>query len=902
METQVQAETLRQLFRPNSVAVAGASNEEGTAGNVIMRNLTQGKFLGPVMPLHEEQEPIMGTESYRSVDTLPLTPDLAVLCTSSKETPRLIDEFGKRGTRAAVILSRGQFRKVTEERQAYHKELLKAARPHGLRILGPNCLGFISPNVGLNASLAHRDALPGKLAFISQSDSLFTVVLDWASSMRIGFSHFISLGDRADICLGHTMDYLNRDPHTRAVLLYIETILHARHFMSAARALARNKPVLVIKAGRSGPGALAAAVHSAAMLGSDDVYDAAFRRSGMLRVFDVDTLFDTVETLARSRPLIGGRLAILTNGGSPGFLASDELIAGGGALSKLSQETLKTLDKELGGAFSYANPLVIRSVSPPEMYETGIGILTKDKDVDAVLVMHVPTAAISSREVAQAVVRAAKKTKRNVLTSFMGIEDPEEARGMFADAGVPTYFTPEKAIRGFLNLVQYRRNQELLMQTPPSLPENFDPDTFAAKGVVAAALHEKRQMLDETESMEVLKAYDIPSVATRVTRLEDDLKAVVEAADELGYPVALKILSPDIQRKSLAGGVALSLHTPEDVHEAAQRILARVREVRPDARLLGFTVQRMVKLAGAHELSVEVVTDPVFGPTIRFGQGGSLAAVLAERVVAMPPLNMHLAQELVSRTRVYPLLKGYRDHPPADMEALCLTLVKISQLIIDIPEILEMEINPLYADDSGVLALDAEILVAKADATQIGERLPIRPYPRELEECTTLKDGRKVLLRPIRPEDEPDHYEFLEHVSAEDKRYRFFGNIGELPRSEMQKLTQIDYDREMAIVVRGEDESGREKTLGVVRAMTDPENYAAEFAILIRSDMKRLGLGRILMEKIIRYCKSRGTNRIIGQALLSNQGMAGLAQAVGFEVRKNYDEDVWDFLMYLNPS
>ena len=898
----MEAENLRQLFRPNSVAVVGASNEEGSAGNIIMRNLTQGRFLGPVMPLHEAQEPILGIESYRSVDTLPLTPDLAVLCTSPEETPEYLDELGKRGTRAAVILSRGQFRVSGEQRQLYHKALLKATRPHGIRILGPNCLGFISPNVGLNASLAHRDALPGRVAFISQSDSLFTGVLDWATSNRIGFSYFISLGDRADITLGHALDYLSSDPHTRAVLLYIETIYYARRFMSAARALARNKPVLVIKAGRSGEGAMAAAAHSAAMLGSDDVYDAAFRRAGMLRVFDVDTLFDTVETLARSRPMHGGRLAILTNGGSPGFLATDELIAGGGALSVLSEDTIQALAKELGSIYSYTNPLVIRSVASPELYETAIRILIKDKDVDAVLVMHVPTAAVSSSEVAKAIVRAAKKTKRNVLTSFMGIEDAEEARAIFADGGVPTYFTPEKAIRGFLNMVQYRRNQELLMQTPPSMPENFEPDTYTARRVISGAIGEHRQMLDEDEAEAVLQAYDIPTAATRVTRLEDDLMAVVAAADELGYPVALKILSPDIQRKTLAGGLALNLLTPEDVHEAAQSILSRVREVRPDARLQGFTVQRMMRLAGAHELSVEVVTDPVFGPAIRFGQGGSLSEVLSDHAVALPPLNMHLAEELMSRTRVFPLLKGYRDHPAADMNALCLTLVKIAQLVIDIPDILELEINPLYANSSGVVALDAQILVARSDAAHVGDQLAIRPYPRELEECASLRDGRQILLRPIRPEDEPDHYEFLDHVSAEDKRYRFFGNIGELPRSEMQKLTQIDYDREMAFVARGEDTNGEDKTLGVVRAMTDPENFAAEFAILIRSDLKRQGLGRILMEKVIRYCKSRGTNRIIGQALLSNQGMAGLAKAVGFDVKKNYDEDVWDFLMYLNPS
>lgn len=893
------AENLQQLFRPNSVAVIGGSNEPGSPGNVIMHNLTECKFLGPVMPLNEEQEPILGIESYRSVDTLPLTPDMAVICSEPEKVPYYLDELGKRGTRAAVLLSRGSFRRTAEEQSASGKAMLEVARKHGIRMLGPNCLGFISPTVGLNASLAHRDALPGKVAFISQSDSLFTAVLDWASSMRIGFSHFISLGDRLDMNLGHVIDYLNSDPHTRAVLLYIETIKNARLFMSAARAFSRNKPLLVIKSGRSPEGAAAAAAHSAAFLGADEVYDAAFRRAGMLRVFDVDALFDTVETLARTRPIVGDRLAILTNGGSPGFLAADELISGGGHLSQLSEETQAALEKELGGQFSYWNPMVMKSAVQPESYENAIKILTKDKNVDAVLVMHVPTAMVGSKEVADAVVRAAKKTKRNVLTSFMGIENAEEARQIFGAAGVPTYFTPEKAIRGFLNMVQHRRNQELLMETPPSLPEHFDPDTYAARQIVNKALEQQRQMLTETEAKDVLAAYDIPIVVSGMVSDLDGVEGCVEVAEELGYPVALKILSPDIQRKSLAGGVALDLQDDEAVRQAAGRILENVRAARPEARIHGFTVQRMMRRAGAHELAVEIITDPVFGPTLRFGQGGSLAEVLADRVVGLPPLNMHLARELISRTKVYPLLQGYRDHPAADMEMLCLTLIKVAQLVIDIPEILELEINPLYADDKGVLALDVQISVAQADMSG-ADQLAIRPYPKEQEECVLLKDGRKVTLRPIRPEDEPDHYEFLEHVSAEDKRYRFFGNIGELPRSEMQKLTQIDYDREMAFIAKGVDDSGEERTLGVVRAMTDPENNDAEFAVLIRSDLKRLGLGRMLMEKIIRYCKSRGTNRIIGQALLTNQGMAGLAQAVGFEVRKNYEDDVWDFELTLN--
>ena len=642
-------------------------------------------------------------------------------------------------------------------------------------------------------------------------------------------------------------------------------------------------------------------MHSSAFLGADDVYDAAFRRAGMLRVSDIDALFDTVETLARTRPISGDRLAILTNGGSPGFLAADELIMRRGRLAELSQETRDALAEALGNQWSYWNPLVISSQSGGEVYETALKILVKDKNVDGVLAMHNPTATVTSAEVAEAIIRGAKKTKKNIFTSWLGIEKRRtRARQMFDKAGICTYFTPEKAVRAFLNMVEYRRNQDLLMETPASLPKDFDPDTFAAKRIVSKALDQQRQVLTEPEAKDVLSAYDIPTVPSALCSDLDGIEGAVEAAVELGFPVALKVISPEIKRKSLAGGVALDLENEEQVREAAKAVLLRVRLLRPDARILGFTVQRMVHRAHAHELHIEVATDPVFGPILRFGQGGSLQEVAGDIQAALPPLNMSLAKELVSRTKAFSLLQGYEGHPQVDLDSIYLTLIKISQLTIDIPDIFELEINPLYADDKGVLALDAQIRIARAEVSG-PEQLAIRPYPGELVECAVLKNGQHVTLRPIRPEDEPAHYEFLEHVSAEDKRLRFFGNVGMLPRQEMHKLCQIDYAREMAIIAigpTGEEDTG---TLGVVRAITDPENLVAEFAILLRSDIKRTGLGRMLMEKIIRYCRSRGTQRIVGQALMENKGMVGLARAVGFEVKKNYDDEVWEFNLQLNP-
>ncbi len=887
---------LAQLFKPTSIAVIGASNEPGSPGEVVMRNLLRGRFLGPVMPISEKQEAIGNVVSYSSIDTLPLTPDLALICSPPETIPGYIEELGKRGTKAAVIISRGMFRSHTEKDEVYLQTLEGVAKQYGVRILGPNCLGFLNPSIGLNASLAHRDALPGKLAFVSQSDSLFTSILDWATSKGIGFSHFISLGDRSDINFGNILDYLNSDPHTWAVLLYIETIVDARLFMSAARATARNKPLLVLKAGRFPEAAQAAAAHSGASLFADDVFDAAFRRAGMLRVFDIDTLFDAVATLGIARPPKGDRLAIITNGGSPGFLATDAVMAGGGRLAELAPETLKEIDEVLPGAWSYHNPLVIKSASSGETYGKALLALLKDQNVDAILAMHVPTAAVSSLEVAQAVIEARAKVQKVVLTSWLGIDDAAEARKMFLKEGIPTYFTPVKAVRAYINLVQYRRNQAMLMEVPPSLPDDFEPEVLAAREVVEQVLDEERGELSAEEARRILAAYDIPF---RPWRTVEGAEEAAQVAEELGYPVVLR-LAGDTSFTWCGGAEVVGLSCKEDILSAAKSLVQEGGAAKSGESPARFTVQSAGRCDGLHELYLKAFVDPIFGPVLRFGQGGAMAEIFPERQVSLLPINMGLAHELVSRTAIHSLLQGFRGHPPVDMDALCLTLVKVAQVLVDVPGVVSVEIDPLLTDQAGVLVGEARVLVEPCNV-EGADRLAIRPYPRELEECAELKDGRRILLRPIRPEDEPAHWEFLEHLSAEDKRLRFFGHIAELPRSEMIRFTQIDYDREMAFIAKGPDEAGEIRTLGVVRGMTRPDNSESEFAVAVRSDMKRTGMGRILMEKIIRYCKSRGTGAISGQGLLENRGMAGLAKTMGFTVTKDMDDDVFDFYMDLKP-
>lgn len=871
---------LEFLFRPGSIAVVGASNRAHSVGHVVVRNLLRGGFSGPVMPVNPKYEAVAGVLTYPDIASLPITPDLAVICTPPSIVPDLVKELGDAGTRAVVVLTAGLSTVTDVDGRTLQQKMLDAARRHFLRIMGPNCLGLMVPGIGLNATFAHAEALPGRLAFVSQSGALCTAVLDWARSSEIGFSHFLSLGDSADVDAGDVLDYLGSDADTSAILLYLESIDEARKFMSAGRAAARNKPVLVIKSGRVEEGARAAASHTGALAGSDDVYDAAFSRTGMLRVDEIEELFAAAETLTRARRIHGDRLAILTNGGGLGVMATDALVAGGGNLAELSPETIARLDEILPPTWSRGNPVDMIGDAPGERFGAALEILLDTPEVDAVLVIHAPTAIAPSENAARAVVHMLREKERgrNVLTSWMGGEAVQPARRLLREAGIAAYDTPESAIRSFLHMVRYRRNQDMLMETPPSLPAEFEPRTSEARQVIERALSEARTQLSEDESKTVLSAYGIPTVETRVTA---DASKAVEVARELGFPVALKILSPEVSHKSDVGGVSLDLETPEAVTEAADAMAQRLHRLRPEARLTGFTVQQMARRPSAHELIVGAATDPVFGPVILFGRGGIAVEVIADRAVTLPPLNMNLARELVSRTRVSKLLKGYRDRPPAKLEAVLLTLIQVSQMVIDLPEVTEIDVNPLLADPAGVLALDARVSIAPAQGTA-SERLAIRPYPSELEETATLPDGRSVLLRPIRPEDEPAHYEFFTELEEEDVRFRFFGLIRRVSHSQLARYTQIDYDREMAFIARPAEPAERAETLGVVRAIADPDNTRAEFAIVVRSDLKGRGIGHALLDKMIRYCRSKGTPELVGQVLPDNRPMLSLAGSFGF--------------------
>ena len=874
---------LHFLFEPASVAVIGASSRPGSVGATVWHNLREGGFAGPRWAVNPKHREIDGERAFARVADLPAAPDLAVICTPPASVAGLIAELGARGTRAAVVLTAGLSR---EQKQA----MLDAAKVHLLRILGPNGLGLLSPAIGLNASFAHASVAPDGLAFVSQSGALVSAMIDWARGRGIGFSRFVSLGEQADIDFGDMLDWLASDTPTRSVLLYVESVASARKFMSAARAAARNKPVLVVKAGRSAAGQQAAASHTGALAGSDLVIDAAIRRAGMLRVDTLDDLFVAAETLAHFRSPVRGadlemleRITLVTNGGGAGVLAADEVARLQLSLAPLAESMKAELDKVLPANWSRANPVDIIGDAPVERYVQALTALLARPESGTLLFMHAPTAIVPSAQIAAALLPLAQAHPARLVSCWLGGEAVAEARRLFHEAGIPTYDTPEQAVHALAMLATYRRNQELLLEAPPALSAAQPIDMPAVREVIDRALAAGREMLSEPEAKALLAACGVPTVATRVAAPNADAAAVL--AREIGYPVVLKILSPQISHKSDVGGVALALVNARQVRNAATAMLARVAKARPDALIEGFTVQKMVQRPQALELIAGTHIDPVFGPVILFGAGGTSVEVVADRALALPPLNAPLARALIERTQVARLLAGWRDVPAADRDALQGVLIALAQLLAEEPRIVELDINPLLADAAGVIALDARVRVSAA-APGGAARFAIRPYPQELVEHFDWR-GRAATLRPIRPEDEAQHLAFLERIEPADIRMRLFYTRRTIERSELARLTQIDYEREMAFIVtvpmEGEGAPG-EETLGVVRAFVDPDNVEAEYGILIRSDTKGAGLGRRLMTKLIDFLRGRGTQRLMAIVLAENTAMLELAVKLGFQV------------------
>jgi acetyltransferase len=871
---------LESLFQPASVAVIGASDRAGSIGSVVLANLKRGGFKGPIWVVNKRHATVDGEPAWSDVASLPQAPELAVICTPAATVPGLIADLGRKGTRAAIVLSAGLKEPAGPGDGSLEQAMLAAARPRLLRILGPNCIGALVPGIGLNAGFAPGNALPGKLAFVTQSGALATAMLDWANGRGIGFSHFISLGDSADVDFGDVLDYLASDAGTRAILMYAESIPSGRKFMSAARAAARNKPVIMVKAGRAPEGARAAASHTGALAGSDSVADAAIRRAGMLRVDTLEALFDAAETLAHARPLRGERLAILTNGGGAGVLATDALSLGGGTLAKLAPQTLAALDGCLPATWSRGNPIDVIGDAPVARYQDALRVLLAAGEVDAVLFMHAPTALVPAVDIAAGCVGQASETGKPVLSCWLGDPAVAKARALFSAAGVPCYSTPERAVAAWLQLVNYQRNQQALQQLPVGRASDFVPDRGRAMALLEQAVAERREWLDAAQAQEVLEAYGIAGVRTLRAL---DVEEAVAIASAIGYPVSLKIVSPQVIHKSDVGGVALDLATPDAVRSAAVRMRQQVARLQPEAVVHGFTVQQMAHRPHAHELIVGLATDDVFGPVLLFGQGGTDVELFGRHAVALPPLNASLAGDLLARSGVAPLLAPHRGRPGVNESALLDTLLKVSQMACDLAPVAELDINPLLVDELGVLAVDARVRLHLPGRSEY-RPLAIRPYPQALEETVTLA-GTRLLLRPIRPEDGARLQDFYAKASPQDMRLRFFMSRREVPHSELARYSQIDYDREMTfIALAPADDQGRQPMVAEVRAVCDPDNRRAEFAILVASAWQGKGLGHLLMGKLIGYLRGRGTGEIVGQCLLENTGMQALARHAGFEL------------------
>lgn len=891
---------LKNLLSPRSVALVGASSRPVSVGRAVLENIRKAEFKGLFGLVNRRHAQIGGVAAVSSLEQLPFVPELVVITAPAREVPDIIDQAGRRGSAGALIVSAG----LGHGPGSLQDAATAAARKYGMRLIGPNCLGIMMPGVNLNASFAAHMPGAGNLALISQSGAIAAGMVDWAAQRGVGFSGIVTIGDQIDVDIADLLDHFAMDHRTRAILLYIEAIKDARKFMSAARAAARVKPVVVVKSGRMAQGAKAAATHTGALAGADAVYDAAFRRAGVLRVSDLRELFDCAETLGRIGSPAGKRLAILTNGGGIGVLAVDRLADLGGIPAPMTPDTRQKLDAVLPPTWSGANPVDIVGDADASRYAAALQVLLDDPGNDAVLVLNVQTAIASAAEIATTVTELVGKYREKhrswakpVLAAWVGAD--QEIIATLSGAGIPNYPTEGDAVRGFMHLVRHREVVDELSQVPPVMPDTFVPDVAAAKQIVTTAIADGRKWLEPVEIKNLLGCYDIAMVPTYAAA---DVEQAVAYADEIfaqGTTVVLKIMSRDIVHKSDVGGVVLNLTTPTAVRVAAVDILARAKKLRPEARIDGIIVQAMVVKAKARELILGLADDPTFGTVIVFGRGGTAVEIINDKALALPPLDLQLARDLIERTRVSRLLPAYRDVPAVKQDAVALVLVKLAQMATDIPEIHELDINPLLADETGATAVDARVAVAPPQRKFAGSgpaNFAVRAYPSQWERRLALKDGWRISVRPLRPEDEPTIHEFLRHVTPHDLRLRFFAPMKEFTHEFIARLTQLDYARAMAFIAFDD----KNEMVGVVRLHSDSIYESGEYAILLRSDLKGRGLGWALMQLIIDYARSEGLKTISGDVLKENVVMLEMCRQLGFEIKPDPTEpDICDVRLKL---
>ena len=870
---------LTPLFEPQSVALIGASERAGSIGAVLVSNMLAAKYAGALYAVNPKYKSVQGVPCFDVIGKVPPRVDLAVVATPPRTVPDVIEQCGRAGVRAAVVITAG-FSEAGREGAKLERALLENARRHRLRVVGPNCLGLMRPALGLNATFARGTPLVGSLGLISQSGAICTALLDWARPHKVGFSSVVSLGGSTDVDFGEIIDYLVEDARTEHILLYIEGVRSARRFVSALRAAARIKPVILMKVGRHPAGSRAAVSHTGAIVGLDDVFDAVVKRAGVVRVTTIGQLVAAAQALAAHVRPQGERLAVVTNGGGPGVMAADRAADLGIPLAQLTQPTIEALKRALPESWSHGNPIDLIGDADPERYRTAVAACLADEQVDGVLAMLAPQAMTAPAEAARAVIEAAKGASKPVLACWMGEEQTAEARRLLAEAHIPVFRTPDPAVEMFGHLSSFYRNQRALLQTPGPLAAQGAPDLESARMIVDAALAERRSVLSEMESKALLAAFRIPIARTVVARSAHEAMLI---AGELGVPVAMKIDSPDVTHKSDVNGVRLNVAGAQAVQAAYQQILDDVMRRRPETRVNGVTVEPMVHRANGRELMVGVIRDPVFGPAIVFGTGGTAVEVHRDRAVALPPLNQFLVADMIRGTRVAKLLGEFRRMPPVQMDALQEVLLRVSELVCELPALLELDINPLIADESGAIAVDARVVLAPAAQRDRYGHMAIHPYPAHLVGTWQPAAGPAVTVRPIRPEDAEMERAFVRKLSPESRYFRFMDTLRELTPGMLVRFTQIDYDREMAFVATVPGGAGEEE-IGVCRYITNPDGESCEFALVIADDWHRKGLGRRLMSQLIEVARARGLRSMIGHVLAENRGMLQLCQSLGFVI------------------
>lgn len=877
---------LDQLFAPRRIAILGASPNPESVGGRLLSNLIGG-FRGVVYPVNPTSEAVLGIPCFPELAALPHPADLGVICAAAEQVPDLVRQCGEAGVLALVIVSAG-FRESGPAGRALEERIAAEQRRFaGLRILGPNCLGFIVPHLNLNVSFAGGRPKAGDIAFISQSGALCSSVLDWALSENVGFSYFISVGNALDVDFGDLIDFLGEDERTRSIVLYLESVTNARKFMTAARAFARTKPIVAYKAGRYPESAAAAASHTGAMAAADDVYAAAFQRAGIARVERIGDIFDVVDLIGRQRKPRGPRLAVVTNAGGPGVIATDALIGAGGVLARLSDRTLAQLDEALPPQWSRGNPVDVLGDARSKRFARAIEIVAQDAGIDAILVIVTPQAMTNPTNIAQAVGRVAGQIKQPILAAWLGGRSMAAGIAALNEAGVATFSTPEQAVQAFMTLMDYARNLEVLYETPREINISLPAARAELRDRFAPLIGGPQTVLGEDAAKQLLEAYGIAVASPRPCATAAE---AVAAARAIGYPVVMKVHSPDITHKTDVGGVVLDLADDEAVRAAFARVAASVRKHAPGARLAGATVQRQIRLHHGVELILGARKDPVFGAVIMVGLGGTAAELFDDRAIGFPPLNERLARRMLESLKIWPLLSGYRNRPPLAVDRLLEVLFRLSYLVVDFPEIAELDVNPLLCGETEVVALDARVILDPEAAAAAGERyahLALRPYPEEYVSRIELPDGLAVTLRPIKPEDEPLWLDLLRDCSRETLYQRFRYLFHWETHDIATRYCFIDYDREIAIVAEAQID-GQRRLLGIGRLTADPDVQTVEFAVLVADRWQDRGLGGCLTDTCLEISKRWGLARVVAQTTRDNTRMLAIFEKRGFTAR--YDE------------